>query len=240
MFLERFHHDTYMVVSQHDMPSFEVKPGIDASISNLKPVPAEYRHAIDLFHKRVTAENSHRFYGLSDEANVYRVFHGTASSKLGSIAREGMKAFFETASRAPSIFVTASPTMALWHVSENGPHDTLRENKAMPNDTDTGEPILLLITLDKAWLRAQPDSMRPLDLSPYRKERHGIIGDKDNRLWSFKESLREDVLSLDEGEETDDFGFRSPIDSIPPECISVLLPSGELQPIQEYVRERAH
>jgi hypothetical protein len=230
-------HRRYAKLRSSHMPSFETKQGIEPSFSTLKPIPPEYQPAIECFQKQVTTENRGEFYGLSDEASVYRVFHGTTDTKLRSIAKEGLKAFFEMKAHTPSIFVTASPTLALWHAAENGPHDTLRKNKSMSDDKNLGKPILLLVTLDKAWVRAQPDAMRPLDLSPYRKERHGIVGDKDNRLWSFRESLREEVSLLDQGEETDDFGFRSPIDLIPPEHISVLLPDGTVQPIQDYVAQ---
>lgn len=221
------------------MLSFETTQRTETPPSTFKPIPPEYQPAIERFQRQVTAENRHAFYGLSEEASAYRVFHGTRDTKLRSIAKEGLKAFFEIAGNTPSIFVTASPTLALWHTAENGPHDTLRKNKSLSDDKNLGKPVLLLITLDKAWVGTQPDAMRPVDLSEMRKKRLGIVGDKDNRLWSFREALKEEVRLVDGGKETDDFGFRSPIDSIPPECISVLLPNGTIQSLQDYVKERA-
>ena len=61
--------------------------------------------------------------GIDESNPVFRVYHATVSSRLKNIAQEGLKAFFEHEKQQPRIFVTASPTIALWHVIENGPHD---------------------------------------------------------------------------------------------------------------------
>src|SRR5690606_36943375 len=114
----------------------------------IKNVPSEYAWVRNQFLDLIKKPESEllAFYGHSENSNYFRVFHGTLDSKLESIQKEGLKAFVEFDQNPPKIYVTLSPTLALWHATTNGPHDTLRAEGKML-EKPQGNPTLLLIDI---------------------------------------------------------------------------------------------
>lgn len=147
-----------------------------------------------------------------------------------------MKAFKEVDYEEPRIYVTASPTLALWHAIENGPHDTPRkEGRLDYNSSIDVNPVLLVLRVDKEWLKNQEDANKPLPIPDYIKEAKGITKEKDTRLLGFIEGLRNEVAQLKTGRETSDFGLRFPVNEVPSRFIFVRSPNGQqLVPIKEY------
>ena len=95
--------------------------------NDFRDLPQPLTKVKDQLITRVLNGNLDDYYGLLERAPFYRVYHATVETKLPAIAQDGLKAFFEKEENSPRIFITPSPTLALWHAIENKPHDTLRK-----------------------------------------------------------------------------------------------------------------
>lgn len=181
----------------------------------LATVPEDWHWMKELFSSftKSGVETMKEYYGLSENSTEYRVFHGTKRSKLlDIIASDGMIGFPEPGV-TQGIYVTSSPTRAVWHGEYNGPHDKLRkEGKA--EDIRHEETVLLLIRFSKEELEKNPDVRRPGLLPQWLKEAHGIVGEEDMRIENFKSAITEEIRELASGKEANDFGFKLPIDKV--------------------------
>lgn len=199
-----------------------------------KSLPAEYDWVKKMQIRRIESGEMENFYGLNQESSDFRAYHGTLDSKIPAIAKDGMKAFEERPSNEPRIFVTTSPTMALWHSIENGPHDTLRKEGNADNSLASGAAILLLIQVNKDWLNGDPESHKPLPHPDWMKQAKGIKPENDKRIFGYKKCLEEELDRLKAGKEPSDFGMPFPTTKIPPEFIYVQGKDGSLIPVQEW------
>ena len=171
-----------------------------------------------------------QIYGLTDDKDSFLLFHGTQQDRVKDIKSEGMKAFVERDGKPPRIFATASPTMALWHAINRGPHDTLRAESKSSYLHKPDEAVLLAIKIPKTWLKAQPEVHLPIPAPDWLKKAKGLKPEDDNLLSAFTNSLIDEVSSLQKGVETSDFGFVIPLSNVPPEFIKVI-ESSDAQPI---------
>jgi hypothetical protein len=217
-------------------PELMLTPDQVASFAeDFKTLPEEQRWVRDMIVKRILTKKMADFYGTSENSTTFRVYHGTVDSRLESIAQTGMKAFVEAEGKEPRIFVTASPTLAMWHTIENRPHDTLRKAGKIDDSEVQGDPVLLVIQIDKALLNQSPEAQKPSVLPEWLKERQGISPEDDKRIRYFEKGLKEEVDGLQEGSECSDFGITFPISEIAPEFIFIQESDGGLRPIQEAI-----
>lgn len=167
-------------------------------------------------------------YGLTDESPSYKIYHATTDKKLKKIKKKGLKAFPEKDDRNPRVFVTPSPTLALWHAITNKPHDTQRKLGKISENEAEGNPVLLEINIDKKWLENQPDAKKLPDREEYvwlfaNEEK---IGNRkpgqNNRINTFRDKLQEEVKGLKRGDEASEDGIPFPTDTIPPNFIKVI------------------
>jgi hypothetical protein len=225
----------------------EVEPALNATSNkmstsepNFKELPSEWNWVREKLIRDIQSEDFSSFYGLDSQNNFYRVYHGTIREKLYLISKEDMKAFSEVDDKEPRIFVTVSPTMALSHVINNGPHDTLRKKRVISETYINPEPVLLIIKVPKNWLSSHPDSKRKIQLADWIKKTNGITEEKDSRLSAFLRALEGNVKLLKNGREVSDFGFEFPTDIIPSEFIFVLDPlTKQEMPLQEYIKNNS-
>ncbi len=161
-------------------------------------------------------------YGVSEDVDSILLFHGTQRDRTEHIASEGMKGFKEKSWADPRIFVTTSPTMALHHATDRGPHDTLRAEGISDYQHKPEDAVLLSIRIPKAWLLAQPEIAEPSPLPESLKRAVGILPENDTRLHSFANVFSDEVATLQRGEETSDFGIVFPVNNIPPEFVTVI------------------
>lgn len=195
--------------------------------NNFKDLTPPFDSAKSRLIRRVLHENLDNFYGLPEDVPFYRVYHATVESKLSSIAREGLKAFYEHDRDKPRIFVTPSPTLALWHAIENRPHDTLRKKGLMSEDEAEGKPVLLQIQVDKNWLQTHQDLKKPMDKVEYMRllAEEETIGTKTpehlGRISTFHDILKLEVDRLKQGQEGTAVGIPFPVDQIPPKFIFI-------------------
>lgn len=209
-----------------------------ANTVRLKPVSPRWNWISSSYSKfsQGGVDSIRRFYGLSDDATEYRVFHGTKLSKLLQIvADNGMKPFPEPGNAHPAIYATLSPTLAVWHAEVNGPHDKARATGQVTEDLREEESVLLMIRIPRDQLRNNPEARRPLNIPEWIKEAKGINGDRDDQLVAFEEAIDEEVTFISRGEEPSDFGFPLPIQSVPLEYIFVVDgDTHEIKPITQH------
>lgn len=211
------------------------KDQIDKSFPNdFENLPFPYNKVKDKLIDDIQTGKIDEFYGIDDTFDVLRIYHGTTDRKLPHIAEHGMRAFQELEHQEPRIYVTASPTMALWHVINNGPHDTLRKAGNIDTSETEGNPMLLVIQVDKEWLRSHPDSQKSLSLPNWLKQNLNIKNEVDMRYSMFIGAMRSEVESLKSGHEASDFGIKFPTDYIPPEFISVQSVDGERVSVSDF------
>ena len=207
--------------------SQDKQEGISSFPNNFKDLLFPHNQVKDQLVHRILHENLDDFYGLSEKVPFYRVYHATVEPKLSSIATEGLKAFYEQDRDKPRIFITPSPTLALWHVIENKPHDTLRRKGLLPEDMARGKPILLQLQIDKNWLKDQTDLKKPLDQVDFLRllSEEKNIGTRKletlNRLNTFRDVLKLEVEGFKKGQEATNLGIPLPVDHVPPEFIFV-------------------
>jgi hypothetical protein len=206
--------------------------------NNFKELPQDYEWVKDLLVKRILANKMAEFYGTTEDSTAFRVYHGTLETRLESIAQNGMKAFMEFEEKEPRIFVTASPTLAMWHSIENRPHDTLRKQGKVGDLEAQGEPVLLVIQVNKEWLNQNEEAQKPSSKPKWVKEMTGIGPEDDIRTKYFKKSVEEEIIDLESGRECSDFGFVFPVSEIPPEFIYMQERNGGLRPIKEVLASR--
>lgn len=210
---------------------------IDKSFpNNFENLPFPYHKVKDKLIDDIQTGKIDDFYGLGDSSDVLRVYHGTTDRKLHQIAEQGMRAFQEHEHQEPRIYVTASPTLALWHVINNGPHDTLRKAGTIDTSETEGNPVLLVIQVDKEWLRSHPDSQKSLSLPSWLKQNLNIKYEEDMRYNGFVDALRSEVKDLKNGHEVSDFGIKFPTNYIPPEFISVQPVDGERDSVSDFLK----
>ncbi|HBB76950.1 MAG: hypothetical protein A2186_02100 [Candidatus Levybacteria bacterium RIFOXYA1_FULL_41_10] len=199
-----------------------------------RPLPPELGFIAETSARIVASTEVDDFYGISENSPYFRTFHGTRDFKLPMIAEEGLRAFMEHSRMAPKIYATVNPLQAARHAFYNGPHDTLRSRGDITGESVAGNPIVLMIQLDKQWLRSNPDSQKPID-SPYliSWSSDGRMIKVDTRLEGFKRCLKDDVEALKRGDELSSFGLPLPADHIPQDFIFVVAPEGNI-PIDQY------
>ncbi len=211
--------------------------------NDFRDLPVPYKKAKEQLVTRVLHEDLDSFYGLSEDSGVYRVYHATVDTKLPDIARDGLKAFYEQNRDKPRIFVTPSPTLALWHAIENRPHDTLRKKGLLPESAAEGKPILLQLQVDKSWLESQSDLEKPIDkVEAIRllaeEEKIGLRKPgKLSRIQAFLDVLRIEVNDLKNGKEGTNLGIPFPVDEIPAKFIYVDN-FGSAVPIKDWVAKK--
>lgn len=206
--------------------------------NDFKELPQDYEWVKDLLVKRILANKMEEFYGITEESTDYRVYHGTSDIYMQSIAQDGMKAFMEFEDKEPRIFVTTSPTLAMWHSIENRPHDTLRKQGKVDDSEVQGEPVLLVIQVNKEWLNQNEEAQKPSSKPKWVKEMTGIGPEDDIRTKYFKKSVEEEIIDLESGRECSDSGMYFPVTQIPPEFIFVQESNGGLRPIKEVLAPR--
>lgn len=202
--------------------------------NNFKDLPFPYGGVKAKLISDIQTGEIDKFYGLDDSSQILRVYHGTIDRKLPQIAEQGMRAFQEAEHQESRIYVTASPTLALWHVIHNGPHDTLRKAGKIDSVEVMGDSELLVIQIDKKWLQSHPDSQKPLPLAGWLKEKLNMKGEDDTRYNAFIGTLRSEIEELKSGHETSDFGIKFPTDYIPPEFIFVQTREGKRVSLREF------
>lgn len=211
--------------------------------NNFKDLPHPFKQVKNQLIDRILHTNLDAFYGLTPQSPAYRVFHATVDTKLVDIADKGLRAFFEQERESPRIFVTPSPTLALWHAIENKPHDTLRSKGVLPESVASGKPILLQLQIDKQWLSRQDDLRKPLDPTEYLRllGEEEVIGTRQpeqlNRLATFHDVLQVEVNGLKQGKEVTEFGIQLPVDHVPSHFIFVESLNSTI-PIQEWVKAK--
>lgn len=209
--------------------------------NNFKDLPHPYGIFKDRFIKKIQHGNLDALYGLRDSDQAYTIYHATLDQKLGNIARDGLKAFFEQKRDSPRIFVTPSPTLALWHAIENGPHDTLRKKGVLDATMAKGKPVLLQLQLNKDWLSKQNDITKPLDPLEYIRllGTEDVIGTRSigqlNRLRTFHDILQVEIDGLKRGNEATNLGIPLPVDYVPADFIYVDT-SESVIPIREWLK----
>lgn len=193
--------------------------------NDFRDLPAPWDRVKDQLISRVLNENLDSFYGLSEDVPFYRIYHATVEPKLFGIAKEGLKAFFEKEENGPRIFVTPSPTLALWHAIENKPHDTLRKKGLLSESAAQGKPVLLQLQISKDWLKSHPDLQKPLDqvenVRLFAEEQRIGFRPSTDRLRTFIDILQLEVNDLKMGKEATNLGIPLPVDQIPAEFIFV-------------------
>ncbi len=189
----------------------------------LKPVPEEWKKFVLNFRRMVDAGKLSEFSGLSETSDAFTLFHATKASHLSEIIVDGgIRSFSEPGRKTSRIFGTLSPSSAIWHGENNGPHDTERKNKGDVSSHKQDETVLLVFSLPKSWLLDQPETRDERALPGYLKTQKGISGDSDTRLASFREMLADETSLLEKGEEGNSIGIPLPVDTVPMEYIYVL------------------
>ncbi|MBI4098368.1 MAG: hypothetical protein HY426_05020 [Candidatus Levybacteria bacterium] len=201
-------------------------------LRDLRPLPPELEFIKEDQHARLASTDVDDFYGALETSPFIRIFHGTRDFKLHMIAEEGLKGFEEHKGWDPKVYVTVDPVLAARHAFYQGPHDTQRHRGSISEESVTGDPVVLMIQVDKAWLRASPDSQKPLDI-PFLVSINPTELNENKRITAFETLLRRDVKLLKRGDELSDFGIAFPTDQIPPRFVYVVRPEGNI-PIDQY------
>ena len=197
---------------------------------NFSHLPPAWEHVREELVRQSHNPELPRLYGLEPDSATFLCFHGTVEEKVPLIQAEGLRAFYEVSHTEPVISVTASPTRALAHAIQNGPHDTLRKQGLLEAVHNPDDVALLAIRVPKLWLAEQPEAQRPLALPDWLKAELGVSPERDKRALGFESGLRAEVAGLQQGQEAGDFGLSFPTTTIPPEFISVIRPT-DAQPV---------
>ncbi|MEI6498860.1 MAG: hypothetical protein WCO23_02770 [bacterium] len=213
----------------------------DDNFDKFKPTPPEWQPVRQQFVQMIKNNKYPDFMGITENSENYRVFHGTTAEKLALIVESGgMKPFLEKESSDPAIFYVTTPTMAIWHAAENGPHDTLRKEGKIQYSHDKNQVVLLLIEIPKDDLENNPEATKMHQATGVQEiifERKGFPNPY-NKLYFFKKSPKEDYEEyISKGKDVDEFGWMFPTSSIPNKYIYVIDSQNRRMPIEEYVRE---
>lgn len=203
---------------------------------NLHRLPSKWQRVVDTFISIIKDGRLDDFIGISPHADCFRVYHGSRIDKIPKIVDSGgMRAFYEDDAHEPGIFVTPSPTNALWHAIESGPHDTLRKEGKIQEVHRPEDAVLLLIETPKSWLTNQQEAIkvRQSKLQEWIRQAKRLPS-TFTRLGIFVEGLQTDVAAVKNGGEANSFGVRFPVDFIPEDYICVVAPDGKTTKIKDY------
>lgn len=204
--------------------------------NNFHKMPPGWQKVNDQFMTMLRDESFDDFIGLTETSKYLRSYHGTTREKLPLIVKDGgMRAFFEKDDQEPGVFVTTTPTNALHHAIENGPHDTLRKSGVLSGSHDPTSAILLLVEAPKEWLNNNPEAVevRKSKLPSYILEAKGWPNTYRN-IDAFISTLKQEIEEVKLGKEGNSFGIHFPTSFIPKDFIYIIDRDGQKIPIEQY------